>query len=351
MEPIQLLTPEGELVDNDSVLLDVTPELCCDFYRRMVTARRFDAEAVVLQRQGELGLWLMSLGQEAAQIGSITALDDTDYVFPSYREHAAALYRGIAPSELLSLWRGVSLGGWDPFAYRFHLYTLVLSAQLLHATGYAMGVRLDGASGIVLAYFGDGASSEGDANEAFGWAATVSAPVIFFCQNNQWAISTPVMRQTGAPLHQRGRAFGLTAYLVDGNDVLAVHALTRLAATMTRTGSGPVMIEALTYRMAGHSTSDDPRRYRMASEVEGWQARDPIDRLRRLLARRSWAGPDFFADVDAEAAELATEARRACLALPAPEAAGMFDHVYRGADPSLLEQRDGYLAYLKNLDT
>jgi pyruvate dehydrogenase E1 component alpha subunit len=240
---------------------------------------------------------------------------EDDYIFPAYREHAIALYRGIPPAELLPLWRGVSHGGWDPATYRFHLYTVVLAAQLLHATGYAMGVQRDGSDEVVLAYFGDGAASEGDASEAFNWAVTFGAPVLFFCQNNHWAISTPVTRQTHAPLHQRGRAFGLDAHLVDGNDVLAVHAVTRLAVEGVRGGSGPALIEALTYRMSGHSTADDPRRYRSDSEVDAWRARDPITRLRTLLDRQGWADDGFYASVEQESAALAERVRRECLAL------------------------------------
>lgn len=333
MEPIQLLTPSGRLLDHPDLPIDVTPELCRRFYRQMCLARRMDAEAVALQRQGELGLWLASLGQEAAQVGSITAVRDTDYIFPSYREHAVAFCRGIPPAELLPLWRGLSLGGWDPATYRFHLYTIVLAAQLLHATGYAMGVQRDGSAEVVLTYFGDGAASEGDANEAFNWAAAVSAPVLFFCQNNQWAISTPVTRQTRAGLHLRGRAFGLETYLVDGNDVLAVHAVTTLAAQSVRSGGGPALIEALTYRMGGHSTADDPKRYRPDSEVDAWRARDPIQRLRTLLERQGWADGGFYAGVEQESDDLAERTRRECLALPVPAAGSLFEHVFVHSRP------------------
>ena len=350
MEPIQLLTPDGELRDGADVSLKVDASICRDFHRRMQLARRLDDEATALQRQGELGLWCRSLGQEAAQVGSITAIEHRDYVFPTFREHAAALYRGVQPGELLALWRGITHGGWDPAGYRFHLYTLSLGAQLLHATGYGMGVRRDGADEVVLAYFGDGAASQGDANEAFNWAATMSVPVIFFCQNNYWAISTPVGQQTRAPLHQRGRGFGMETYLVDGNDVLAVHAVTHQAAQAIRRGAGPVMIEAVTYRMAGHSTSDDPSRYRSPGEVDLRRARDPIDRLERLMRRQGWADDDFLADVRREADDLAAETRRACLALPRPGPAELFRHVYADVVPHLERQREQYLAYLADLD-
>jgi pyruvate dehydrogenase E1 component alpha subunit len=349
VEPIQLLTPDGHLREHADVPYVVTPELCRDFYGQMARVRRFDAEAVALQRQGELGLWLMSLGQEAAHVGSVAALDPADYVFPAYREHAAALHRGIPPGEQLSVWRGVSLGGWDPAAYRFHMYTIVLGAQLLHATGYAMGIQRDSSSEVVLAYFGDGAASEGDALEAFDWAARLSVPVVFFCENNGWALSTPVTRQTRAPIHRRARAFGLDSYVVDGNDVLAVHAVTRMVADAVRAGSGPALIEAMTYRMAGHSTSDDPNRYRVRDDLEPWRERDPISRLRRLLDRRDWAGPEFYDTVEAEATELAAETRRQCLSLPTPDGTAMFRHVYTAETPEITEQRARYLAYVDSV--
>ncbi|MCD2188324.1 thiamine pyrophosphate-dependent enzyme [Actinomycetospora soli] len=344
-----LLGTDGRLTD-DPAARDVTPELCRDLYRDMVLARRVDSEAYHLQRQGELGLWLQSLGQEAAQVGSIRAIRDSDPVFPSYRDHAAALCRGIGPEALLAQWRGVRQSGWDPAEHRFGVYTLVLGAQLLHAVGYAMGVQRDGSDDVVLAYFGDGSSSEGEANEAFNWAATVHAPVVFFCQNNQWAISTPTGRQFGAPLHRRAAGFGLATELVDGNDVLGVHAATRRAVEAVRRGGGPALIEATTYRMAGHSTSDDPTRYRTAAELDHWRARDPVDRLRALLDDRGWADGAFLADLDAEADALGAETRRACRALPDPDPTAMFDHVLPGGSPTVDRQRDAYAAYLASFE-
>ncbi|MEU9602072.1 thiamine pyrophosphate-dependent enzyme, partial [Streptomyces sp. NPDC048109] len=188
-DPIQLLTPEGERLHHPDYDIDLSPEELRGLYRDMATARRIDAEAVILQRQGELALWPSLLGQEAAQVGSARALADTDHLFPSYRDHAAALCQGVDALTLLTMFRGVTNGGWDPRTHNFHLYTLVIGSQALHATGYAMGVAKDGADSGVIAYFGDGASSQGDVSEAFNFAAVYNAPVVFFCQNNQWAIS------------------------------------------------------------------------------------------------------------------------------------------------------------------
>ncbi|MFD2767485.1 thiamine pyrophosphate-dependent dehydrogenase E1 component subunit alpha [Micromonospora eburnea] len=342
---IQLLSPGGTLSADPRAPLHVTPGLCRDLYRDMVLARRFDEEALVLQRQGELGLWLMALGQEAAQVGSIRALTAVDHVFPSYREHAAALCRGISPAELLAQWRGVAHSGWDPARYRFHIYTLVLGAQTLHATGYALGVRLDGAPEVVLTYFGDGASSQGDVNEALNWAAVTSAPIVFFCQNNQWAISTATSQQMGAPLHSRAAGFGLDAYHVDGNDALAVYAVTAKAAEAVREGGRPALIEAHTYRIAGHSTSDDPRIYRPESEVERWRGRDPISRLAILLKDRGWADEQYFDELDSDARKLAEETRAACLSLPDPMLEDTFRHTFADEPPLLREERERMSAY------
>ena len=206
---IQLLTPEGERVEHPDYPLDLTADEIKGLYRDLVLVRRIDTEAIALQRQGELGIWASLLGQEAAQVGSGRALGPRDMAFPTYREHGVAWCRGLDPIKLLELFRGVSHGGWDPAEHNFHLYTIVIGAQTLHATGYAMGIQRDGLVGengeAVIVYFGDGATSQGDVNEAFIWASVFNAPVVFFCQNNQWAISEPLERQSRIPLYQRAQ--------------------------------------------------------------------------------------------------------------------------------------------------
>ncbi|NJA55303.1 pyruvate dehydrogenase (acetyl-transferring) E1 component subunit alpha [Streptomyces sp. NEAU-H3] len=271
-ELVQLLTPEGVRVPHpeyDRWVEDITADELRGFYRDMVLTRRFDAEATSLQRQGELGLWPSLLGQEAAQIGSGRALRPDDYVFPTYREHGVAWCRGVDPTLLLGMFRGVNNGGWDPTSNNFHLYTIVIGSQALHATGYAMGIGLDGADSAVVAYFGDGASSQGDVAEAFTFSAVYNAPTLFFCQNNQWAISEPTERQTRVPLYQRARGYGFPGVRVDGNDVLAVLAVTRAALAHIRSGQGPMLVEAFTYRMGAHTTSDDPEE---RAQFEEYQA-------------------------------------------------------------------------------
>ena len=303
--PVQLLTPEGERVSHPDYSVDFTDEELRGLYRDLVTVRKLDTEATALQRQGELGIWASLLGQEAAQVGSGRAMRTQDMAFPTYREHGVLYCRGIDPIMPLSLFRGVDQGGWDPVANKFNLYTIVIGAQTLHATGYAMGITKDGKIGTddgeaVIAYFGDGATSQGDVNEAFIWSSVFHAPVVFFCQNNQYAISEPLERQTRIPIFQRAAGFGFPGIRVDGNDVLACYAVTRAALDNARMGQGPTLIEAYTYRMGAHTTSDDPTRYRVSSEVEAWQAKDPIARVRALLAREAIADDAFFAQVDDE---------------------------------------------------
>ena len=354
VETIQLLTPEGERVEHPDYPLELTTDEVKDLYTDLVMVRRIDTEAIALQRQGELGIWASLLGQEAAQVGSGRALGPRDMAFPTYREHGVAWCRGLDPSRLLELFRGVSHGGWDPKAHRFHLYTIVIGAQTLHATGYAMGIQRDGAVGedgeAVIVYFGDGATSQGDVNEAFIWASVFNAPVVFFCQNNQWAISEPLERQSRIPLYQRASGFGFPGVRVDGNDVFACLAVTRKAMQAAREGQGPMLIEAFTYRMGAHTTTDDPTRYRLASELEAWKLKDPIERVKAYLVRSGAADAEFFAGVDAQADELGRRIRRTCQEMPDPQPLAMFENVYAEPNALLETERAQYAAYLDTFD-
>lgn len=349
-ELVQLLTPEGERVEHPRFALDTTPEELRSVYRDLVLIRRFDAEGTALQRQGELGLWASLLGQEAAQVGSARALRPKDYVFPTYREHGVAWCRGVDPLTLLGMFRGVNNGGWDPDEKNFHLYTIVIGSQALHATGYAMGIGLDGSDDAVIAYFGDGASSQGDVSEALTFSSVYNAPVVFFCQNNQWAISEPTERQTRVPLYKRGDGFGVPGVRVDGNDVLACQAVTRWALEHARSGQGPVLVEAFTYRMNPHTTSDDASRYRVDEEVEGWRRKDPIARVKTYLEREGWADQEFFDAVDAEGEQLARRIREGVRSMPNPDAKAIFAHVYAEEHALVTEERDTYLAYAASFE-
>jgi len=354
-EFVQLLTPEGERVDHPSYTVDFTDQEYRQLYHDLVVVRRLDAEATALQRQGELGIWASLLGQEAAQVGSGRALRPNDMVFPTYREHGVLYCRGIDPIMPLGLFRGVDQGGWDPNEFKFSMYTIVIGAQTLHATGYAMGIAKDGKVGTadgeaVIAYFGDGATSQGDVNEAFVWSSVFNAPIVFFCQNNQYAISEPLERQTRVPLYQRAAGFGFPGVRVDGNDVLGVYAVTRAALDDARQGQGPTLIEAYTYRMGAHTTSDDPTRYRIASEVEAWQAKDPIARVKAFLDKQRIADADFFAAVDEEARTVSVHLRERVLNMPDPDPSKMFDNVYAEGSPLLDEQRAGFDRYMASFE-
>lgn len=351
---VQLLTPDGERVDHPDFSWSGDPAQLRGLLRGMVMARRFDTEGTALQRHGELGLWPPLLGQEAAQVGAAAALAGQDFVFPSYREHGVALAMGVPVGDMLKLWRGIGQGDWDPQTFRFNLYTLVIGSQTLHATGYAMGLQLDGMVGnpeddrnaAVLAFHGDGASSQGDVNEAYVFAASYNAPVVFFCQNNQWAISEPTDRQTRIPLYQRARGFGFPGIRVDGNDVLAVHAVTQWAMERARQGQGPAFIEAFTYRMGAHTTSDDPTKYRLAEEDEHWLGRDPIERVKKHLLGLDELDQAWLDDLDQQCEDFGASVRAACHDLVDPTMDVIFDHVHAEQTAELMAQREEYRAWV-----
>jgi 2-oxoisovalerate dehydrogenase E1 component alpha subunit len=344
-EAIQLLTPEGERVAHPDYDISLTDNELRGLYRDMLLVRRLDTEATALQRQGELGLWAPCQGQEAAQVGSGRVLRSHDFAFPTYRDHGVTWARGVAPLEMLAMYRGVTNGGWDPNERHCALPTIVIGNQALHGVGYAMGIQLDGSDDVVLTYFGDGATAEGDVNEAFVFAASFNAPVIFFCQNNQWAISSPRERPGAVPIYERAAGFGFPGVQVDGNDILAIMAVTTAMMERSRAGDGPALIEAYTYRMGAHTTSDDPTRYRHAAELEVWRLRDPIERVKVFLARQGIADRHFFDTVDHEAHELAVLVREGVRAMPEPPAEALFDHVYAERNPHIEQERLRMRAY------
>ena len=356
---VQFLSMEGDVrvpaqwAEYGEYLKNLTEADYLKFYRDMARIRRFDNEATALQRQGQLGLWVPAIGQEGAQIGSGYGVGPNDHIFPSYREHGVALTHGIDLMSILKMLRGVNHGGWNPDETRFHLYAIVLGTQVLHATGYAMGVKFDGKVGTgnkdedlaVISYMGDGATAEGDVSEAFLFAAVNESPIVFFVQNNQWAISSRSSAQTKVPLYQRGDGFGVPGVRIDGNDVLASYAVTAKHMDDARAGKGPSLIEALTYRIGAHTTSDDPTRYREDEEVEYWKARDPITRFEKFL-RRNGVAQDFFDEVEHAGELLSAEIREATFALKNPPIENMFKHVYSEQHPVIDEQ----LAWLEGYE-
>ena len=349
---VQLLSPEGTLVETDVTapylpwIEKLSDEELQTFHRHMVVTRTIDIDAANLQRQGQLAMWIPSLGQEAAQVGSGMAAKPQDHIFPSYREHVVGRIRGIDPIKIIELLRGLSHGGWDPKKHNnFHLYTLVLGSQTLHATGYAMGVQLDGATATgnpdtdeaVMVYFGDGSTSQGDVSEALVFAASYQTPQVFFLQTTLWAISVPVSRQSRTPLSLRPSGFGIPGVQIDGNDVLASYAVTSDNLEKARSGQGPQFIEALTYRMGAHTTSDDPTKYRQNEELEFWTQHDAIERYERFLRARG-ASDAFFADVKREGDDLASDIRKRTIALGSPPTSDIFTNVYSEPHPLMDEQ-------------
>ncbi|MFI5084673.1 MAG: pyruvate dehydrogenase (acetyl-transferring) E1 component subunit alpha [Actinomycetales bacterium] len=350
-EPLTLMTPDGQRVGNDILdpwVEDVSDAQLCSLYEDMVVIRRIDTEATHLQRQGELALWPPLLGQEASQIGSARALRADDFVFSSYRENGVAYCRGVDLTDLIRVWRGNASSGWDPYGINMATPQVIIGAQTLHATGYAMGIANDGADSAAITYFGDGATSQGDVNEALVFAASFQLPVIFFCQNNHWAISEPVGLQSHVPLAARAPGFGIPSLRVDGNDVLAVLAATRIALDRARTGGGPTFIEAVTYRMGPHTTADDPTRYQDPNELEDWKQRDPISRLAAWLESRGLLTPALRDSVTAKADAVAREMRAGCINLPDPEPMDVFNNVYATENSWLSRQRDHYARYLES---
>jgi TPP-dependent pyruvate/acetoin dehydrogenase alpha subunit len=356
-DPWSVLDPAGSLRPDSRVPTGADALDLRAAYRDMVLARRVDTEAIALQRQGELGLWPSMLGQEGAQVGAGTALRKQDVVFPTYREHGVAWCFGVDPVQLLGLFRGTTMGGWDPRERNFNLYALVIGAQTLHAIGYAMGIVRDGDVGTgdpdrdraVLVFLGDGALSQGETNEAFVWAAAQNLPVVFFCQNNHWAISAPFSVQSRVPAAERARGFGFPGVRVDGNDVIACHAATQEALATARDGGGPTLIEAVTYRRNPHTTSDDDLRYRARSENDDWASRDPIDRLRSLLTgNESPMRIDdvFLTDLAREEEELAERLRGGCRALPVPDPADPFRNTLQEMPQDLARQLNEHLAFV-----
>jgi 2-oxoisovalerate dehydrogenase E1 component alpha subunit len=312
-----------------------------DLLRWMVVARRLDRECIALQRQGELTVYPGFEGQEAAQVGSATALGADDFVWPTFRELAAAIVRGVDAVQYLQYHRGTWHGGpYDPRATRFGPINIPIATQIPHAAGYSLGQKLDGTDAVTLVYFGDGATSEGDFHEAANLAGVWKLPLVLFCQNNGWAISMPTAQQTAGEIWRRAEGYGFPGVRVDGNDVLAVRAATATALARARAGDGPTLIEAITYRIGAHSTADDATRYRTDDEVEQARAGDPILRFRTWLLASGAADEAFVATCDEEAEAFAMEVRTGVIATPPPPEAWMFDWVY--ADPPAVwsRQRD-----------
>jgi pyruvate dehydrogenase E1 component alpha subunit len=334
-----VIGPDGSAVGDTD--MGLTPEQLRDLLKRMVVARRLDRECIALQRQGELTVYPGFEGQEAAQIGSATALGPDDFVFPTFRELAAAMVRGVDAVRYLWYHRGTWHGGpYDSRATRFGPICIPIATQIAHAVGYALGLKLDGSNACALAYFGDGSTSEGDFHEAANLAGVFGVPAVLFCQNNGWAISLPTSEQTRGEIWRRAEGYGFPGVRVDGNDVLAVYRVTREAVERARRGDGPTLIEAMTYRIGAHSTADDAGRYRDDADVERARGLDPIARFRTWLTAQGLADDAFIAACDEEADAFALAVRAGVVATEAPPVEWMFDWVYAAPGAGFERMRD-----------
>src|SRR5947208_9105979 len=317
LAPIRLVDPDGSPTAEDRYSRDLPPETLSWLYELMVVTRGLDNEFINLQRQGELALFASCRGQEAAQIGAAACLRKTDWLFPQYREIGAFFLRGITPAQMGAVWRGKWHGGLGFTERCCAPIAIPIGTHGLHAVGAAMGAERLGEDSVTLAYLGDGATSEGDAHEAMNFAAVFKAPCVFFIQNNQWAISVPVSHQMAAPsIAHRAIGYGMPGIRVDGNDVLACYAVTAEAAQRAREGRGPTLIEAVTYRLGPHTTSDDPTRYRSQEELDRWQTLDPIPRYRAYLDSQGLWSQRLQDRIAARAKRLRADLRDAVFAAP-----------------------------------
>jgi pyruvate dehydrogenase E1 component subunit alpha len=334
VENLSILDADGNL--DASLEPDIPADLLKRLHRTMLLGRKLDERMVRLQRQGRIGTFAPIKGQEASQLGSVATLRSQDWMVPSFRETASMIWRGWPIEKILMLFAGY-LEGSQPAPTQHDLPICIpVGTQLPHAVGLAYAAQYRGDDVCVMAYFGDGATSEGDFHEACNFAGVWHVPIIFLCQNNQWAISVPLKKQTHSrTIAQKALAYGFPGLQVDGNDVLAVYAATKEAVDRARAGDGPTLIECVTYRLAMHTTADDPTKYRQPEEVAEWERKDPLTRFTAYLKKKR-----LYQDLDAEIDAEIAEAVRRFEAMPPPDPLTMFDHVYAEPPDELARQRD-----------
>jgi pyruvate dehydrogenase E1 component alpha subunit len=338
--PFQLIDPAGHPGGDPGGLALPLPGVLRELHRRMVLGRRFDSEATMLARQGRLAVYASSRGQDACQAGAVLALRGQDWLFPTYRDSVAVLNRGVDPGETLTLLRGAWHCGYDPHLHHVAPQCTPLATHALHAVGLAHAATITQQDQAALVLLGDGATSEGDTHEALNFAAVWKAPVVFLVQNNGYAISVPLAKQTAAPsIAAKGIGYGVPSVLIDGNDAAVVYAAVSAAISRAAAGGGPALIEAVTYRVEPHTTSDDAARYRDAAEVAGWLARDPVTRLAAYLTGRGLLDDAAAARLDAEAERLAARVRDWAGRDVHVNPDDLFDHVYARPTRELERQR------------
>ena len=345
--PLYLIDADGNAGDADGILVMPCDEVLRELLREMMIGRRFDAQATALTKQGRLAVYPSSRGQEACQVGAVLALREQDWLFPTYRDTVAVITRSVAPAEALSLLRGEWHCGYDPYQRNVAPQCTPLATHALHAVGLAHAARVKHEDQVALVLLGDGATSEGDTHEALNFAAVWQAPAVFLVQNNGYAISVPLAKQTAAPaLAYKGVGYGMRSLLIDGNDAAAVYAAVHSAVTRAAAGHGPTLIEALTYRIEAHTNADDAARYRDSAEVEAWLARDPLRRLETHLRDRKLVDDADLAQFATEAEQLAADVRAAMNRDMSADPADLFAHVYAEPTPALTAQREFLLAEL-----
>ncbi|GAA2911938.1 pyruvate dehydrogenase (acetyl-transferring) E1 component subunit alpha [Streptomyces mexicanus] len=341
-DPAPLLPdPEPYRVLGTPAAAQADPELLRRLYVQLVRGRRYNTQATALTKQGRLAVYPSSTGQEACEVAAALALQERDWLFPSYRDTLAVVARGVDPVEALTLLRGDWHTGYDPYAHRVAPLSTPLATQLPHAVGLAHAARLMGDDVVALALVGDGGTSEGDFHEALNFAAVQQAPVVFLVQNNGFAISVPLAKQTAAPsLAHKAVGYGMPGRLVDGNDVAAVHQVLTEAVRHARAGGGPTLVEAVTYRIDAHTNADDATRYRADAEVEAWRGHDPVQLLERELTERGLIDEAGIAAVREDAEAMAARLRERMHEDPALDPMDLFAHVYAEPTPQLREQQD-----------
>ncbi|WET76305.1 pyruvate dehydrogenase (acetyl-transferring) E1 component subunit alpha [Amycolatopsis sp. QT-25] len=328
---------------------DLDPEDLLRLYRELVLGRRYNEQATALVKQGRLAVYPSSTGQEACQVAAALALSTQDWLFPTYRDTLSVVLRGVDPVQTLTLLRGDWHTGYDPHATRVAPLCTPLATHLPHAVGLAHAARVAGDDVVAMALVGDGGTSEGDFHEALNFAGVWGAPVVFLVQNNGYAISVPLAKQTAAPtLAHKAVGYGVRGVLVDGNDAPAMLGVLTEAVDRARDGGGPTLVEALTYRVDAHTNADDATRYRSTAEVEAWRERDPLDRLERHLRETGRLDTGTIEEARAAAERMAADLRTRMHVEPAVAPLGLFDHVYAEPTPQLLEQREFLLAELSD---
>lgn len=341
IENLSILDHKGKL--DKKLEPDIPEDTLVRLYETMLLGRRFDERLLALQRQGRIGTFAPITGQEASQIGAIAILESSDWFVPSFRETGAAIWRGQSLKDVIIFSAGYNEGIQIPEDSHDLPIAVPVGSQVLHAVGIGYGVKYREKDEVVMVFFGDGATSEGDFHEGMNFAGVFQLPVIFVCQNNQWAISVPRSRQTASEtLAQKALAYGVPGIQVDGNDVLAVYAAAAEAVERARNGEGPTLIEAVTYRMSVHTTADDPKKYRSEDEVEEWKKRDPIDRFQKYLVDKEILDDDKIEKIGSRIKERiqksVDEAEEAMKNLGDP--LDMFDHMYADMPPYLKSQRE-----------